>query len=441
MAITLIQLIKMKKTKKQRKIMKKTIFSLALLATTSLFAQKSEIKDAQDAIENEDFSSAISYLKTAKKLKSDLNEKWLSRFYLAQAQSHSMRAFSGNSQDMMSDIDTAVNSYEEVIKLGRDVEDANIGISNLKDNLVNSAIDDQKKGENSLAADKLYKSYQMNEQDTMYLYYAASSAVNARDYDEALTYYKRLMDIEYTGVRTNYIATDVESGEEVTFNSKEERDFSVKSDQYTNPKDDVTESVRGEIAKNISLIYIQQEKTDEALIAIEEAKKENPNDIAIIQAEADLHYRLGNLEKYSELMKKAVEQDPDNADLLYNLGVSAEQLGDVKTAQKYYKQAIELNPEMENAYINMATTTLSKEREIVEEMNSLGTSKADNKKYQKLNEEKKQYYSDALPYLEKAIEINPQNIGAMQTLMNIYFQLGKDEKAEEIKSRIDEIRK
>lgn len=431
----------MKKTKKQRKIMKKTIFSLALLATTSLFAQKSEIKDAQDAIENEDFSSAISYLKTAKKLKSDLNEKWLSRFYLAQGQSHSMRAFSGNSQDMMSDIDTAVNSYEEVIKLGRDVEDANIGISNLKDNLVNSAIDDQKKGENSLAADKLYKSYEMNEQDTMYLYYAASSAVNARDYDEALTYYKRLMDLEYTGVRTNYIATDVESGEEVTFNSKEERDFSVKSDQYTNPKDDVTESVRGEIAKNISLIYIQQEKTDEALIAIEEAKKENPNDIAIIQAEADLHYRLGNLEKYSELMKKAVEQDPDNADLLYNLGVSAEQLGDVKTAQKYYKQAIELNPEMENAYINMATTTLSKEREIVEEMNSLGTSKADNKKYQKLNEEKKQYYSDALPYLEKAIEINPQNIGAMQTMMNIYFQLGKDEKAEEIKSRIDEIRK
>lgn len=429
----------MKKTKKQSKIMKKTIFSLALLATTSLFAQKSEVKDAQDAIENEDFSSAISYLKTAKKLKSDLNDKWLSRFYLAQAQSHSMRAFSGNSQDMMSDIDIAVNAYEEVIKLGRDVEDAKMGVASLKDNLVNSAIDDQKKGENSLAADKLYKSYNMNEQDTMYLYYAASSAVNARDYDNALDYYKRLMDLGYKGIRTNYIATDVESGEEVTFNSKEERDFSVKSDQYTNPKDNVTESVRGEIAKNISLIYIQQEKTDEALVAIEEAKKENPDDIAIIQAEADLHYRLGNIEKYSDLMKKAVKQDPNNANLHYNLGVSAEQLGDIKTAQKYYKQAIELDPEMENAYINMATTTLSKEREIVEEMNSLGTSKADNKKYQKLNEEKKQYYSDALPFLEKAIEINPQNVGAMKTMMNIYYQLGKDEKAKEIKSRIDEI--
>lgn len=429
----------MKKTKKQSKIMKKTIFSLALLATTSLFAQKSEVKDAQDAIENEDFSSAISYLKTANQLKSDLNDKWLSRFYLAQAQSHSMRAFSGKAQDMMSDIDIAVNAYEEVIKLGRDVEDAKMGIANLKDNLVNSAIDDQKKGENSLAADKLYKSYNMNEKDTMYLYYAASSAVNARDYDNALDYYKRLMDLGYKGIRTNYIATDVESGEEVTFNSKEERDFSVKSDQYTNPKDNVTESVRGEIAKNISLIYIQQEKTDEALVAIEEAKKENPDDIAIIQAEADLHYRLGNLEKYSDLMKKAVKQDPNNANLHYNLGVSAEQLGDIKTAQKYYKQAIELDPEMENAYINMATTTLSKEREIVEEMNSLGTSKADNKKYQKLNEEKKQYYSDALPFLEKAIEINPQNVGAMKTMMNIYYQLGKDEKAKEIKSRIDEI--
>lgn len=428
----------MKKTRKQRKIMKKTIFSLALLATTSLFAQKSEVKDAQDAIENNDYSSAIAYLKTAAQNKSELNSKWLSKFYLAQGKAHSMKAFSGNSNDMLADIDTAVNAYEEVMKLGRDVEDATMAVEELKQNIVNSAINDQKQGENSMAADKLYKVYKMNEEDTMYLYYAASSAVNAQNYDTALDYYNRLMDLGYKGVRTNYIATDIETGENVTFNSKEERDFSVKSDQYTNPKDEVTESVRGEIAKNISLIYIQQEKTEEALEAIEEAKKESPNDIAIIQAEADLHYRLGNLEKYSDLMKLAVEQDPKNANLHYNLGVSAEQLGDIKTAQKYYKQAIELDPEMENAYINMATTTLSKEREIVEEMNSLGTSAADNKKYQKLNEEKKQYYKDALPYLKKAIEINPQNVGAMKTLMNIYYQLGDDDKAEEIKSRIDE---
>ncbi|MDN6310821.1 MAG: tetratricopeptide repeat protein [Flavobacteriaceae bacterium] len=420
--------------------MKKTIFSLALLATTSLFAQKSEVKDAQKAIENEDFSSAISYLKTAEQGKSDLNDRWLSRFYVAKGQSYTMRAFSGSAENVMSDVDSAVDAYEKAIKIGKDVEDANQGIEMLKQELINSAIENQKKGKNIIASKKLYKRYKMNEKDTMYLYYAASSAVNGEEYDDALKYYNRLMDLDYRGIRTNYIATDVETGEAVTFNSKEERDFSVKSDQYVDPKDEVTESVRGEIAKNISLIYVQQDKTDEALEAIEEAKKENPDDIAIIQAEADLQYRIGNVEKYSELMKKAVKQDPDNADLHYNLGVSAEQLGDIKTAHKYYKQAIELDPEMENAYVNMASTTLAKEREIVEEMNSLGTSASDNKKYQELNKEKKEYYLEAMPYLEKAVEINPKNVGALKTLINIYYQLGEDEKAEEAEAKMEKIK-
>lgn len=420
--------------------MKKTIFSLALLATTSLFAQKSEVKDAQKAIENNDFSSAISYLKTAEQEKSDLNNRWLSRFYIAKGQSHTMRAFSGSAEDVMSDVDAAVNAYEKAIEIDKDVEDANKGIEKLKQELINSAIENQKKGENTIASKKLYKRYKMNKKDTMYLYYAASSAVNAQEYDDALKYYNRLMDLDYRGIRTNYIATDVESGEAVTFNSKEERDFSVKSDQYVDPKDEVTESVRGEIAKNISLIYVQQDKTEEALEAIKEAKKENPDDIAIIQAEADLQYRIGNVEKYSELMKKAVKQDPENANLHYNLGVSAEQLGDIKTAHKYYKQAIELDPEMENAYVNIASTTLAKEREIVEEMNALGTSAADNKKYQKLNKEKKEYYIKAMPYLEKAVEINPKNDSALRTLINIYYQLGEDDKAKEAEAKMEKIK-
>lgn len=417
--------------------MKKTVLCLAFLASTAIFAQKSEVKDAEDALEKNDFASAISLLETAESMKSELNEKWLSQLYLLKGKAYRLKAAVSNTP--IKDSKTSFESYTKTVEIGRDVEEANKGIVSLKQKMLESAIDDQKNGNNSIAAEKLYSTYKMNEKDTIYLYYAASAAVNAQEYDKSLDYYKKLMDLGYEGIRTDYLATNLETGKEEAFQSKNMRDLSVKSGQYASPKDQVSKSVRGEIAKNMSLIYIQQDKTKEALKAIEEAKKENPEDLQIMQAEADLYYRLGNLEKYSEIMKAVVSKDPDNAVLYFNLGVSAEQLGDLKGARSYYEKAIEIDPEMENAYVNLATATLAKEKSLVEKMNKLGTSPAENKKYQELNKERKKYYIEALPYLEKVIEINPQNLNALTTLKNIYYQIAKDDKAKEMDNKIKAI--
>ncbi len=417
--------------------MKKTVFSLSLLATSLIFAQKSEVKDAEDALEVNDFGTAITLLKKAEPMKSELNDRWLSEFYLLKGKAYKMKAFSGN--NTLEDIEIAAKSYNNAIKIGRDVEEANKGLQILKQDLINSAIEDQNKGENLIASDKLYKSYTLNKKDTMYLYYAASAAVQAQKYDKAIDLYNQLMDLGYRGIKTQYIATNVETGKEETFQKKDMRDFSVKSGKYVNPKDEVTKSVRGEIAKNMTLIYIQQDETEKALEAIAEAKKESPEDLEILQAEADLYYRLGNIEKYNQIMKQVVNEDPDNPTLYYNLGVSAEQLGDLKGAREYYEKAIELDPKLENAYVNLATATLAKEKELVEQMNKLGTSPAENKKYQELNKKRKKYYREALPYLEKVVEINPKNLDALRTLLNIYYQLAEDEKAKKINSQIKEL--
>ncbi len=417
--------------------MKKTVLSLALLASTVLFAQKSEVKDAEDALEINDFATAISLLEKAEPLKEELNDKWLSSFYMNKGKAFGLRAFSGT--DMTKDFLTSIKAYENAIDLGRDVEEANKAINKLKQDMLKSAINEQKKGDNSLAAKKLYTTYEINKKDTMYLYYAASAAVNAQEYDSALDYYNSLMDLGYKGIRKQFLATNIETGKEEAFQSKNMRDLSIKSGQYTNPKDEVSKSVRGEIAKNITLIYIQQDKTEKALEAVKEAKKENPDDLDIMQAEADLYYRLGDIKKYDVIMKEVVSQDPNNPVLYYNLGVSAEQLGDIKGAKGYYEKAIELDPKMENAYINLATATLAKERDLVEQMNKLGTSPAENKKYQELNKQRKQFYINALPYLEKVIEINPKNIDALRTLKNIYYQLAEDEKAKQMDTKIKEI--
>jgi tetratricopeptide (TPR) repeat protein len=70
-------------------------------------------------------------------------------------------------------------------------------------------------------------------------------------------------------------------------------------------------------------------------------------------------------------------------------------------------------------------------------MNQLGMSKEDNKRYEELEEERKEIYEEAVPYLEKVIENDPENVNAIRTTINIYTQLGEDEKAAELKARLE----
>ena len=106
-------------------------------------------------------------------------------------------------------------------------------------------------------------------------------------------------------------------------------------------------------AKNIALIYIQEGQDEKAIEAIQDAKAENPDNIALLQAEADVYYRMGNKEKYNELMQEMVKKNPNDPNVYYNLGVTAAELGDNEKAIEYYKQALEIDPEMTNARMKL----------------------------------------------------------------------------------------
>jgi len=69
----------------------------------------------------------------------------------------------------------------------------------------------------------LYLSYSVNKKDTSDLYYAAGNAVNAKNFDKALEYYKTLMNIGYTGIKKEFVATNLETGEVEPFYDEAER--------------------------------------------------------------------------------------------------------------------------------------------------------------------------------------------------------------------------
>ncbi|MEZ4875172.1 MAG: tetratricopeptide repeat protein, partial [Flavobacteriaceae bacterium] len=382
-------------------------------------------------------SEAIAALKEAEPMLGAADNQLKAHYYIIMGEANLGLAGTSN-LSKMKEAATAFGMVKSLSPDSKMEERLNIGLDNLRIALVNSAIEDQKKESYATASQKLYEAYMVSPKDTSYLYYAAGNSVNGHDYDTALGYYEKLLDLGYTGIQTQYVATDKE-GEEVVFNNEGDRDTAVKFAEYTNPVDRKSESVEGDILQKVTLIYINKGETEKAVAIISKARAANPNDANLMRSEADLAYKMGDMEKYNRIMAEVITTDPNNPELYYNLGVSSAQIGDIEKAREYYLKALELKPDYSYAQINMAALILQNEGKLVEEMNGLGTSRADNLKYDQLKEQRKQMYQEALPYLEGAVASSPNNIEVFRTLMNIYSQLGLDDKYKAAKAKLAEM--
>src|SRR5690606_19644393 len=256
------------------------------------------------------------------------------------------------------------------------------------------------------------KAYRMSPKDTLYLYYAASTAVNAQDYTTSLKYYEELRDLGFTGEEMEYTAVVKETGDVEHFGNQQMRDLSVKARTHISPKDKKSEAKTGDSAKNIALIYVNNGENEQALAAMKAAREDNPDKLSLLLSEGKVQLKMGNRDEFKKLIEIATQKDPNNAELQYNLGVVAAEAGDIASARKYYEKAISLNPEYADAHNNMAVLILQDEQAIIEKMNALGTSAADNKKYDAYKEQRSQLYQDAIPYLETTLELRPKNVEA-----------------------------
>jgi len=417
---------------------KQIIVALALLVSSFSFSQKDELKDAEKAIKGGNYADAKSAIKSAEALIGSADDKTKAKFYFLKGQ-----ALYANGTATSDDMNSAIESFEKVIEIERKDGKSKYSdeVNEIKQLMLNTflskgnaALESKNYSVSSMAFEKAYR---MSPKDTLYLYYAASTAVNAQDYKTSLEYYEELRDLGFTGVQMEYTAINKESGETEVFNSASLRDLSVKAGTHISPKDGKTDSKRGEIIKNIALIYVNNGEKEKALNAMTEARAANPDDLGLLLSEANIHLQLGNKQEFKNLMEVATKKDPNNAELQYNLGVVASEAGDVESARKYYEKAITLDPKYADAHNNIAVLILGGEQAIIEEMNKLGTSAADNKKYDELKNKRSEIYKDAIPYLTKTLELRPKNVDAAKTLMNIYSALGETAKFKEMKAKVD----
>ncbi len=428
-----------------------------MMATLSNFAQKDELKAlkkiyAKEEIVGSELAEYKSLLSKVDPLAIEENDKIYVNFYKCMLPILEISAIDKSLTPMqvqmqlvklvnpktISELAVGLNAtldYEK--KSGKKIytDDINETISSYKPNMLNMAVSLGNANKYKEASQVLYSIYQLDKKDVENLYYAASYAVNGKDYEAALDYYNQLKTLNYSGEGITYVAKNLASGNEDSFKTKAERDNLVSLKTHSNPREEKTPSRRGEIYKNIALILVEEGKNDEAKTAISEARKLNPEDTSLITVEAELYFKIKDFDTYKKLINEALEKNPTDVDLIFKLANVSAQTNNFLDAEKFYLKVIDIDPKYINAYISLAELKLNSDPAIVEEMNKLTTSDKDNKRYEVLKKNRTELFKSALPYYEKALELDAQNEIVRSNLLSVYNFLEMTDKYKELKAK------
>ncbi|HRE78075.1 MAG TPA: tetratricopeptide repeat protein [Flavobacterium sp.] len=417
------------------------ISAFALMLSLGSYAQKDQLKALEKAIKNFEPTAVKNALSAAEGVIANATDQEKAQFYFLKG--NALLELANKNIQTGNNLKNAAKSYQDLLstekKIGKKKysEQAENSLTEVKNKLINSAIKDSDEKRFKESAEKLYDAYLLNPKDTINLYYAASSAVNGKEFDLAFSYYEKLKALNYSGKGVGYYAKSVINGQEEAFPTKQDRDNSVKLKVHTDPRDESIPSKRGEIFRNYALILVEKGEKEKALQAILEAKKDNPEDTSLALTEANLYLDSKDYTSYKRVIEEVLQKSPNDADLYFNLGVISGTANNPADAEKYYLKAIEINPKYSNAYLNLAIVKLDSDTKLVEEMNGLGNSAKDNKRYEELKRQREKVFSDALPYLEKVVELSPDNLDAKQTLLNVYTSLDMTDKYKALKATMN----
>lgn len=184
---------------------------------------------------------------------------------------------------------------------------------------------------------------------------------------------------------------------------------------------------------NLINIYKSLDQLDKALEVIQDAKVAYPNSIDILVEEVNIYIAKGQTEKAIEPLKAAVQNNPDNAMFHATLGSIFNNIGQYQNAENSLKKAVELDETLADAWYQLGFLSVEKANALVEKMNASGVSQS---KFNAYKKEQTGHYKAALPYFEKALELDPENLDTMEALKVVYYKLDMYPEMKAIKAKI-----
>ena len=191
----------------------------------------------------------------------------------------------------------------------------------------------------------------------------------------------------------------------------------------------------------------------DSVVAMEILKKGRtayPNDINLVITETNYFLKINNSKEALNNLNIAIGAKPTDANLYLVRGNIYDNLANpkdasnkdmekpkeydnlMKSAETDYKKAIELKPDYFDALYNLGV--LYNNHGVV--LNKIADQITDNAKYKTANDLALAKFTNALPVLEKALELNPKDKNTMFALKQIYARTQQPDKVKEINERL-----
>lgn len=390
--------------------MKKVILSATLIISVATFAQKEELKTlkkiyAKETISEKDLETYKATSQTLQGLATEEADKVYANFYkgmlpIVEITSLGAKATSADQLRLMTkeNLDSFTNATLATIEFEKKTDKKvytdkiNETLAWLKPMLSQTAFQLNGAAKYKEASSLFYSLYVLDKKEGINLENAAQLSLQAQDYITTQKLYQEFLESDYLNNGFLYFAKSKVSGKEENFPNKAYRDKMVSLGSHENSRDEKVSLGKPDVLKTLAEIVAYNGDIEKAKLLYKEAKKYKPEDVDMLINESKLYFQTNDIVNYEILVKDILKKDPNNATLNYNIG-----------------------------YLIIKDDT-----KIVNEINA-NTSNI--KKYNELVEQRKVVFMKALPYFEKAHQVNATDENIKSALKLTYEIVGQPEKA------------
>jgi tetratricopeptide (TPR) repeat protein len=181
----------------------------------------------------------------------------------------------------------------------------------------------------------------------------------------------------------------------------------------------------------VSTLYRNTGKDEAALKILQDARVDYPREQSLIIEELNIYLTNKDFERAKTNLELAAQQDSTNEILWFSLGSVLDNIGMTEDAIVAYKKAIEVKSDYFDANYNLGALYFNKAVNGINDANELWKprmSRTEASAQKKLEDDSKEMFSTAKPFLESAFAADSKDVETIRSLKDIYARTGEDDK-------------
>lgn len=193
------------------------------------------------------------------------------------------------------------------------------------------------------------------------------------------------------------------------------------------------------IALDSTEFYAARKWYDKAIEVFNKVRNLAPSDEEALAFLSNAYINAGRSDEALEAFRASVEAQPRNKYFRYNYGVLLLKAEQFEDAIREFKAAIDIDPNYKEAIYNLGASYVNWGVKLKQQAEDLAI-KQNLEEQAKYEEMAKDKFRQALPYLERLTELEPNDVFIWELIGKIYANLGNIEKADQAFKKADELR-